>query len=396
MPAPTALGELKVIDLSHHIAGPYCTKLMAGFGAKVIKVEPPTGDPMRRVGPFHKDVEEAETSLPFQWLNTGKESITLNLELPRGVEILKGLVKDADVLVESFAPSVMASLGLDYETLGELNPRLVMTSISTFGRSGPYRDYEADEMQVQALSGMMQVTGDPQRPPLRTGPAVVQYSGGLHAYAGTLMALLQRGASGRGQHVDVALLDCGLENIEIMLSNYLQLERPARRGPGVMVPWGLYPCRDGYAVVLAMPQRHWRGAAEIFEDPRLFEDRFAHLLDRIKHRTEYEQMLEPCVRAHSREELFEAGQAHKLAFGYLASTDEAIELPPLQPRGFFEETDHPVTGRSRQCGAPFRMSATPWRTDRAPLLGEHNDRVYGDHLHLDDHAIGQMWGEGVI
>ena len=392
-----ALSQIKVIDLSHHIAGPYCTKLMAGFGAEVIKVEPPsTGDALRRVGPFHKDIESVETSIPFQWFNTGKKSVTLNLKSPRGADLLKRLVRDADVLVENFAPRVMPGLGLDYETLSRVNPRLVMTSISGFGQSGPYRDYEADEMQVEALSGMMQVTGDPQRPPLKAGPAVVQYSGGLHAYSGTLMALLQRRVTGRGRHVDVSLMDCGLENIEIVLSNFLQVGRTPKRGPGPMLPWGLYRCRDGYAAVLAMPQRHWRRAGEIFDDPRLFEDRFAHVLDRMKHRHEYDQMLEPCVRARSRKEIFEEGQARRLAFGYLASPAEALESPQHAARGFFAEIDHPVVGRHRQCGAPFRMAATPWRAARAPLLGEHNDAVYGTALGLGAAEIQGLRGEGVI
>jgi crotonobetainyl-CoA:carnitine CoA-transferase CaiB-like acyl-CoA transferase len=396
-PRQAALANLRVVDLTHYVAGPYCTKLLAGFGAEVIKVEiPSSGDRLRSLGPFTDGQGGAVTSIPFQWLNTGKKGITLNLKHRQGSDLVRRLVRDADVLVENFSPRVMPQLGLDYDTLRQINPRLVMTSISNFGQSGPYRDYRAEEIQIEAMSGMMHVTGDPEKAPLAAGPAVCQYSGGLHAYIGTLLALFQREQDGQGRHVDVALFECGLENMEINLSNHLQLGREARRGPSAMVPWGLYECRDGHAVILAMPQRHWRHAGEIFDDPAIFEPRFAHVLDRMAHRQEYDGLLAPRVKARTREELFREGQERHLAFGYLASLAEAMALPQHEARGFFEEIDHPATGRQRQCGAPFKMSGTPWRTDRAPLLGEHTDLVLGGILGLDAGQIDGMRREGVV
>lgn len=393
----TALSDLRVLDLTENIAGPYCTKLMSGFGAEVTKVEhPKTGDKMRSLGPFFQDREDLETSVPFLWLNSGKKSITLNLKSTRGIEILKQLVRNADVLIESFSPGVMNRLGVSYDALRELNPRLVLTSISNFGQTGPYSHFEAEEIQFAGLSGGMMMTGDPDKAPLATGPALYQYSAGQHAYVATLMALFQRHGKGEGQHVDVSIHESGLEHIEITLSYYLQQSRNAKRGKHLFVPWDTYECEDGYATIIAMPCRHWRRASEIFEDPRLFHDRYDHLLDRIKYRDAFESLLKDCVKVHKKKALFEAGQRRKLAFGYLAGVDEVVESPQHEDREFFVEVDHPSVGKHKICSAPFKMSETPWTSHRAPLLGEHNQVVYGEALGYSSQEIRGLREEGVI
>lgn len=391
-----ALSNLSAIDLTHYIAGPYCTKLMAGFGAEVIKIErPKTGDKMRGIGPFFKNQEGLETSIPFLWLNTGKKGITLNLKTEKGREIFKRLVQDADLLVENFSPRVMPGLDLNYEILKEINPRLVMASISNFGQTGVYRDYKAGEMEIQAMSGQMYLTGDPDKQPLAAGPAVSQYSAGMHAYTAILMALFQRELTGEGQYIDVSIMECGIENIEIKLSYNLQMDKNAKRGGHLFVPWDMYECKDGYATITAMPHRHWHRAAEIFTDPRLFDQKYEHLADRVKHRGEYEEILKSCVKEHGKRELFHAGQTRKLAFGYLAGIDEAIESPQHRDREFFAEIDHPVAGEHKYCGAPFKMSKTPYENLRSPLLGEHNQMVYRDRLSFTQQEIQQLKEEGV-
>jgi crotonobetainyl-CoA:carnitine CoA-transferase CaiB-like acyl-CoA transferase len=392
-----ALEDLKVIDLTEHISGPYCTKLLSGFGAEVIKLErPKTGDGLRHVGPFFRNQEGVETSIPFLWLNTGKMGMTLNLETEEGVKIAKGLVQRADVLVEAFPPGLMAELGLGYETLVESNPDLVMISISDFGQTGPYNRFKAEEMELQALSGMMYLTGDPERAPLTSGPALCQYTAGLHAYVGGLLALLQKRAGGGGQHLDVSKMECGLENIEIALTTYLQTETKARRKAHLGVPWDLYPVGDGYAAIIAMPARHWHRAVEVFEEPRLFDKHYEHILDRIKHRREYEEILRESLKTQMKEEIFRAGQSRGLAFGYLASLQEAFESPQLKERQFFSEIDHPEVGRHKYSGAPFKMSETPWQQARAPLLGEHNDRILTGILEYSQETIDRLRKEGVI
>jgi crotonobetainyl-CoA:carnitine CoA-transferase CaiB-like acyl-CoA transferase len=392
-----ALSHLRILDLTHYVAGPYCTKLFSGFGADVLKVERVgMGDPLRSVGPFFEQKANLETSIPFLWLNTGKKSITLNLKDKHGREILKRLIERVDALVENFSPRVMPSLGLDYETLREINPRLVMTSISNFGQSGPYRNYRAQEIVEYALSGLMYLTGDPAKAPLASGPSMAQYTAGLSAYIATLMALFQRAARGTGQHVDVSIQEACLDNIEIAMAEYLHrgIIAKRRKDRHALVPWELYPCQDGYAAIIGGPVRHWLPAVDLFEEPRLAEQRYAHMADRIARRDEVETLLQRWVGQRKKKDIYRAGQARRLAFGYLASPGDVLESPQHRARGYFVDVDHPVVGRHSCCGAPFQMGETPWRSMRAPLLGEHNEDVYSDTLTQD--AIERLKSEGVI
>jgi len=385
-----ALSHLRVVDLTHYVSGPYCTKLLAGFGAEVIKIEPPqTGDKLRHLGPFYRDGEDLERSIPFLWLNTGKKSVTLNLKTDKGLEVLKRLVKSADVLVENFSPRVMPGLGFSPEVLRDLNPRLVVASISSFGQTGPYRDYRAQEIQLQALSGMMHMTGEAEKPPLASGPAICQYSAGVHAYCAVLMALFQRGNNGQGQYVEVSVLECALEHIELTLAKFLQLGKQGRRSEHLLALWDLYPCRDGYAAVISAPVRHWLKGAWIFDEPRLLDEKYRHMTDRMRHRQELEDLIRPWLNAHDKQEIFELGQAQHLAFGYLATLPEVLASPQHRSREFFVEVDHPAAGRHRYGGAPFKMSETPWRSHRAPLLGEHNQDIYAGEL---AYAPGEIKG----
>jgi len=397
--ADRALSHIRVLDLTHYVAGPYCAKLMAGFGAEVIKIErPPMGDPIRSVGPFCNNEQNLESSIPFLWLNTGKKSITLNLKTETGREIFKELVRQADVVIENFSPRVMPALGVNYDRLYQLNPRLVMTSISNFGQTGPYRDYRAEEIVAYALSGLMYLTGDPEKPPLRSGPAVTQYTAGLHAYLATLMALYQRGASDRGQHIDVSIQECALDNIEVAMVEYLQLGKVAKRtgDQHPLVPWQLYPCQDGYVAVVGGPVRHWLRSAEIFEEPKLLDEQYQHMFGRMIHRSEVEALLQPWLGTHNKKDIYYAGQARRLAFGYLATLAEAFASPQHQAREYFVEIDHPVVGVQKYCGAPFRPSETPWHSARAPLLGEHNAEIYGDLLEYAPSDIQRWTDQGVI
>ncbi|MFH1417787.1 MAG: CoA transferase [Planctomycetota bacterium] len=373
-----ALSHLRVLDLTQHIAGPYCTKLMAGLGAEVIKVEPPEkGDPLRSVGPFYQDKAGIERSIPFLWLNTGKKSIVLDLQSQSGIASLRRLVAGVDILIESFAPGTMSRLDLEYESLRAINPSLIMTSISHFGQTGPYSKFKADETQLYAMSGLMHETGDPDRAPLLAGTAIAQHSAALSAYVATAVALLRREQTGRGQHVDVSTQEASLINIEMSLVNCLQLGQVRKRNGDhhVMVPWEMYKCLDGEAAIVSGPMRHWRRAAEILDDPRLFERRFDYCKDRMALRAEFEALLKPCVAKCKRKNLFREGQKRKLAFSYMTTFDEVLESPQHLARGLFVEIDHPEVGRHRYVGPPFRLSETPWRSSRAPMLGEHNDLI---------------------
>ncbi len=374
----SALSHLTVVDLTRHVAGPYCTKLLAGFGATVIKIERPgAGDPMRAVGPFYENEEGLERGVPFAWLNTGKRSVAIDLETESGRRALLDLARGADLLVESFPPRAMPSLRLGWQELREVNARLVMTSISNFGATGPRRDHRAAEITLQAAAGQMSLTGSPRREPLAAAVLVDQYSAGLWAYFGSLVALHAAAIAGVGQHLDVSIHECGIDNVEIALANQLHGGVTARRGKHPMVPWDLYPCSDGWAAVLCGPFRRWLEGAVMFEEPRLLDPGLRHVRERHHRREEVEDLIRPWLGRHTRREIFEAGQRHGLAYGYLADIEEAAGLPPHAEREFFEATEHPSTGRHLYPAAPFKMSETPWRQRRAPLLGEHTEEVLG-------------------
>jgi crotonobetainyl-CoA:carnitine CoA-transferase CaiB-like acyl-CoA transferase len=377
--ADAALSHLRVLELAEGIAGPYCTKLMAGFGAEVIKVERPiTGDRTRASGPFSENQPGAERSIPFLWLNTGKKSITLDASRPEGIAAIKDLVQLIEVVVIDWSPRSRATAGLDHSALLAVNPQLVVVSVTPFGLTGPYRDFEADEITYYAMSGSMYVTGDPARAPLVTRPAICQYTAGMHAYIAALLALFRRTKTGEGEHVDLSIQESAMENIEVVLAEQLHANKTAKRrnDEHVLVPWQIHPCKDGYAAIVGGPMRNWLKAVDLFEEPLLLTDKYRHMARRMQHRDEVASLMRPWLSRHTREEVYRIGQAGGLAFGFLASLDEAFHSPQHKGRDFLVSIDHPVVGKHRYCGPPFRL-AEAWRSERAPLLGEHNNEILG-------------------
>ena len=379
-----ALSDLKVIDLTHFTAGPYCTKLLADFGAEVIKVERPgQGDGARTLGPFFGDDPHPEKSGLFLYLNTNKKSITLNLKTETGGKILKKLVRDADILVENFEPRVMPSLGLSYEVLKEVNPRLVVTSISNFGQNGPYRDYKATSLTITAMGGAMAITGDEHRP-LKPGGSQAEYMAGLVGFQATVIAILWRWQTGMGQHVDLSIMECISSNLEGANSEYAYLGVIRRRMFNRFTyghPVGIYPCKDGYIVVT--PGLGGMSALALLlerpelEEHELFKDRRA----RQERWQEFDELfLHPYFREHTKKEIFHRAQALRMPFAYIQSVDELLEDEQLTARGFFATAQHPVVGEVTYPGPPFRMGETPWRSGRAPLLGEYNGEIYCQRL----------------
>ena len=373
-----ALTPLSILDLSEEIAGPFCARLLAGYGADVIKVECPHGDPTRRWGPFVGGLPDPERSAPFLWLNAGKRGLVLDLANPSGRERLLALVARADVVIESGTPGRLASLGCDYEAMRAANPRVVLVSITPFGQTGPYCDFAAPEIVLAALAGLMHLTGDPGAPPLVGAPAVTQYTAALCAYVATLAALFQRGTDGPGQHIDISIHECALDNIEVALIEHDRLGTAAKRtgDQHTLVPWQLYPCRDGHVAIIGGPVRRWRAAAPLFESPPLVSEEFLHIADRMRRRDEVAALLRPWLDRHGKEEIFHAGQKGGLAFGFLATLDEVLASPQHRARGFFQTVHHPVAGPQTYCGAPFRLARSPWRPGRAPLVDEHHGAVF--------------------
>ncbi|MFC2041708.1 CaiB/BaiF CoA transferase family protein [Chloroflexota bacterium] len=394
------LSGITVIDLTHYIAGPYCTKLLAGLGAEVIKIEKPgEGDGARRLGPFPGDRPDPEQSGLFLYLNTGKKSITLNLKTKSGVHIFKQLIADADVVVESFEPRVMPSLGLGYKVLEAINPRLVMTSISNFGQNGPYKGYKAEEITEQALSGLMYITGEPDREPLKSGGSLAQYIAGETAFAGTMTALLYAQATDTGQQVDVSIMEANAEMVETRLQEYFfQGTIDYRRGNfhPTTHPHKIYPCKDGWVFVTGNPLHNWPEMAKLMEEPRLADAKFATKHNRMEYRDEVDALMEPWLMSHTKEEIYYSGQAHGLAFGYVATPEDLAKSKQLRAREYFVEIEHPVAGKLRYPGGPYRMSETPFQFSPAPLLGEHNEEVYDQRLGFSKEDIVRLRQYGVI
>ena len=374
------LQDVKILDLTHHIAGPYCTKLLADFGADVIKVERPDGgDSARRLGPFPGDTPHPEKSGLFLYLNTNKRGITLNLKDPESRSTLLELVRGADVLVESFSPRVMPSLRLDYETLAEVNPGLIMTSISSFGQSGRYRDYRATELVLYALGGMAYITGEYHREPVKHGYNQAQYLGGLAAASGTVTALLGRWRGGQGQHVDVSIMECVCSTLFSTMLDYTYAGMVSRRQPreGSSLR---YPAQTKQGYLLPTPgvMGDWETYAEMVGVEELHDPKFDTPAGRQVHSDEVDALLKTKWLERTAEEWFHHAQEWRFPFAPVQTMADIAESPQLQDRGFFVEFPHPVVGSLTYPGAPFRMSESPTRQSRpAPLLGEHNEEVLG-------------------
>lgn len=389
------LADLKVLDLSQWISGPFCTKLLADFGAEVIKIENPKGgDPLRRLGPFPGETSDPEKSGLFLYLNTNKKSITLNLKLEAGVKIFKQLVQEADIVVENFEPGFMSELGLDYETLQELRPSLILTSISYFGQNGPYRDYKGADIIAQALGGIMALTGLPEREPLKIAGPQAEYQAGLNAAVATMTALYFRDETGLGQHIDVAVMEVMASILEGALLSYaynkVTRKRAGARHP-LVYPSTILPCRDGYVHVHAGTD--WETFAYFLNLPQLLNYQPGEARQKAE---EIDALLKPWLQERGREEIFQQAQEWRFPFAMVLKPEQLLEDPQFQERKFFVQTEHPIAGQVIYPGAPFKLSEGNWRAGRAPLLGEHNEEIYCYRLGYTGQDLARLKEEGII
>jgi crotonobetainyl-CoA:carnitine CoA-transferase CaiB-like acyl-CoA transferase len=379
-----ALSDVKVLDLTHHLAGPYCTKLLADYGADVIKIEKPEdGDVARSIGPFFKDEPHPEKSGLFLYLNTNKRSITLNLKAETGKKIFKELVSQVDILVESFSPRVMPSLGLDYKTLEKINPGLVMISISNFGQTGPYRDFKASDIIEYGMGGEMCSTGWPERYPLKLGGTVVLFSASLVAAATTMGAFYGSRYNGIGQHVDVSIMETQMGSVDrrapsLIAYQYCQdinlRSPPAGYGLELVPPFN--PCADGY-FNCTVGIVFWDRLVKMLGDPKFEDPRFNPPWTDPGLKEEFDEMWIPWCMERNKGEIAKVMQDAEIVCTPINDAGDILADPQLSERKYFVEIDHPATGKLKYPGAPFKMSETPWQAMRpAPLLGEHNEEVY--------------------
>jgi crotonobetainyl-CoA:carnitine CoA-transferase CaiB-like acyl-CoA transferase len=390
--AEGALSDLRVIELAQGISGPYCGKLFADLGAEVIKIEPPEGDRSRRLGPFPEDLPHAEKSGRFLHLNTGKRSVTLDVSVTSGQVVLKKLLAEADVLIESDGPDRMAEWGLAHADLAGQYPNLVYVSVTPFGCTGPYRDYQANHLIAMAMSSIMYNTGDPEREPLATGGEAAEYIAGIHAWIGALAALAHRDRSGEGQHVDVSLVEAAACADEYNAAMYAYQGAIRRRYYSRHVfgyPMDIVPCRDGHIVLIpgaaGFPQRGLTAEggvspmALLLGDPELDQHPlFTSGQERMIRWREVDELLMSWLAEHPAREIVETAQALRMPFALVPSVKDLLDDPHLAARGFFTNVDHPATGTLPYPGPPFRMSETPPRIGRPPLLGEHTDALLGE------------------
>jgi len=392
-----ALAGVKVLDLTHYIAGPYCTKMLADYGAEVVKLEKPgSGDPTRSMAPFLHDEPHPEKSGLFLYLNTNKKSVTLNLKSATGVKLFQELVKQADILVENFSPRVMPGLGLDYQTLKKINPKLVMTSISSFGQTGPYRDFRATDLNIWGLSGIMYELGEPDREPLRIGNNVSEYVAGLYGALVSLSALYYCDEASKGQHIDVSIWEA-FHTMQPSMTVVYSYAGFIRKRAGIRFPWGILPCKDGYVGFYLPTQIHWESLCALLEMPELREKpEYETPMLREERREEIAAIIVSWLKDKRMEDVFHAAQELRLPLTIVPNPEQLLHTPQHKARKFFEDIDHPATGKLTYPGAPFKLSETPWHAGRAPLLGEHNEEVYCERLGYKKDDLVKLREEDII
>lgn len=382
---------LKVLDLSEDIAGSFCARLLADYGADVLKVEPPAGSAMRRIGPFYHDDPHPEKSLFFLILNLNKKGVTLNLDTAAGRRLLQNLVPYVDLVIESYRPGYLDDLGLGYPALSAVNPRLVMTSITPFGQTGPYSQYAGAEIVFYAMGMVMGISGVQGQPPLKHGGFQAQYQGGLFGAGATAMALFAQDRDGIGQHVDVSVTECVASTMMATQTIYPFMgASQIRRAPGTM--WeNPMPCQDGWIIVQAGGGASWEDIADFFQTPELLEPRFADRAQRVRNGPAMDAIVLDAIKDRAKWELFPKAAEKRMLFGLVQTPTELAECPQLESRAFYRETEHSVIGRIKVPAELFRLSATPYQLRMpAPTLGQHNAEIFGDGLGFDAAARAVM------
>ena len=383
----TALGGIRVLELCSMVAGPFCTKVMADMGAEVLKVERPgIGDEARRRGPFPGDSPHPERSGLFLYLNTNKLGITLDYTTAKGSGILKEMVKGYDVIVEDNPPGALTRLGLGYEQLSELNPGLIMTSITPFGQTGPYRDYKAYPLNSIHSSGEGYVTpsGTPfrDRPPVKLGGFAGEYEVGIYSALGTLVALYFTSCTGLGQHIDVSkqealTISCLFDHLPYTMVG-MTVSRLMPRIPET----GVVPCKDGHIMCVSLEQTFWQRIKRLMGEPEWTQsDWYQDQDSRREHAPEVRRRLEEWASTRTKKELHEGALKEGVALSPFLTPWEILQSELLRSRGFFTEIEYPQLGKVTCITAPYHFSRTSWRCERAaPMLGEHNEDIYCGRL----------------
>ncbi|MGE0023665.1 MAG: CaiB/BaiF CoA transferase family protein [Hyphomicrobium sp.] len=406
--ASPPLAGLRVLDLSRVLAGPWCAQTLSDLGAEVIKVERPgVGDDTRAWGPpYARDADGAPTSESAYFLsaNRGKRSVTIELAHPKGQAIVRRLAERADVVIENFKVGGLAKYGLDYASLAALNPRLIYCSITGFGQSGPYRDRPGYDFMIQALGGLMSVTGEsPERPggaPMKVGVALADVLSGLYATIGILAALNRRAVTGKGEHVDIALLDVQVAALANQALNYLTSGiAPGRLGnahPNI-VPYEAFQTKDGYVIVAVGNDGQFRSFCAVAGRPELAADgRFATNPERVRNRAVLIPIVQELIRAETTDGWLAKLTAAGVPCGPVNTLDAVFDDAQVKARGLRLDLPHTSAGTVPSVACPIRYAETPLAmTSGPPCLGEHTDAVLAE-LGLGADEIAALKAEGAV
>jgi len=398
------LEGIRIVEYCSGVSGPYCAKILADLGAEVLKIEPPgVGDETRYMGPFAGDDPDPEKSGFFLYLNTNKRGLTLDLHKPEGKNIFFRLIRGADVLIEDRAPGYMDGIGLGYEDLEKANPGLIVSSITPFGLSGPYRDYKAYPLNTAHISGQGYLLPFPSpnldRPPVKVGDHASEYDPGLVAAVAILAALLWKGVSGRGQFIEISKQEAliSMQRVESVTyaNDGVYMSRTGGLNP---MPGGVLPCKDGYVVIITPQEHQWEALIRLIGNPDWSNEKWTHILhERNQRAQEINDHLIEWLMQHTKEEIFHKGQALGCPVAPLLSPEDQAYSEQYAVREFFQENRHPIIGRTQLPTTPYRFSENPWHLERsAPLRGEHNEEIYGGRLGYTAQELGKLKEEGVI
>jgi crotonobetainyl-CoA:carnitine CoA-transferase CaiB-like acyl-CoA transferase len=399
------LQDIRVLDISRALAGPFCTMMLGDLGADVIKVERPgRGDESRSWGPpFVGEPTEAYPGESTYYLaaNRSKRSLTVNLKDPAGQQIIRDLVQKSDVLVENFMTGSLERMGLGYEQLHDLNPRLVYCSISGYGRTGPYADRGGYDFILQAEGGIMGITGPVEGPPYRVGVSLIDITTGMFASTAILAALRAREITGEGQLLDLSLLNSSAAILANVASNYLAGGvEPRRMGNAHfnIAPYEVFKARDRWITLGALSQPQWENLCNIVERPQIISDPlFATNQDRVANREALADLLNEAFSARDAKEWVEKLYTVGIPSGVINSVADVFNHPQAVARELRIELDHPTAGRIGSPGYPYKFSETPAESRRhPPLLGEHNDEILVDLLDYTPESLQALREQGII
>lgn len=391
------LEGVRILELGQIIAGTYGSQVLSDLGAEVIKVETPDGDLGRNpsVAPFRG------LSGLFLTLNRNKQSIVINLKSEDGRGVFYDLVKACDVVVDNFRPGVLERLQIDYATLSRINPRIIQCSITGFGSEGIYKNHPALDINIQAISGHMAITGEPNRPPVRVGIPLADMSGGIYSCKGILAALFDRERSGKGRRIELSMFDCMLSLLGYMGTMWLtngELPRPPGSAHDYTVPWQAFAVADGYIVVATRQENFWRRLCDVLERPSLADDpRFASNADRVRNRAALLPELERVFLTRTVDDWLARLRAAEVPAAPVNNLDRAFAEPPVAERDMIVEYDHPDVGTVRLPGNPIKMSdmgKTP--STPAPQLGQHTDAVLDRLLGISGARLARLRKSGAV